>query len=299
MRQLQFIALFSLLLTAGSLDAADTSQPVYWSAGKLDAITENLRRSLNDSKAGSEPLMMSGTHSALLFHREASAPEGEIHQNMGDFCVVRGGDAAVLIGGRVSEGKSPAPGEMRGTIEGGHLQKLAAGDVIYIPPNTPHQWKIADGQHLDVQMIKVRPKPGAAAPAAYLFWSGSQLADKTKKLALTLDEFRSGHEDLITGGFTTVLVHREKSASAPAEVHKHLADFQIVRRGAGIILAGGKVVNGKETSPEEVRGTTIEGGSAHSLAAGDMLYIPVDMPHQFIPAPGQEFDVLVVKVWVD
>ena len=57
------------------------------------------------------------------------------------------------------EGKPTAPGEVRGkSIEGGTRYPIAAGDVLYIPANTVHQFLIAPGQSFTAMVIKITPK---------------------------------------------------------------------------------------------------------------------------------------------
>jgi mannose-6-phosphate isomerase-like protein (cupin superfamily) len=274
---------------------ADQADFKLWSASQLDSITAKLQAKMDETKAGAEQLVNSHTHAALLFHREASAVQAEVHERMGDFGIVRKGEGAVLVGGKIEGGKTVQSGEVRGTIGGGTTQKLAAGDIFYVPPGMPHQWQVQPGKQLDVELIKIQPKAGAPQETKFLYWSAAQLNAKDKKLAMTLDEFKNGHEDLTTGGFTTVLLHRE--GSGPSEVHEHLADFHVVRSGEGFMVLGGKPVGGKITEPGEVRGSSIESGAKQPLKSGDMLYIPANTPHQFVADAGKEFDVIVIKIW--
>jgi mannose-6-phosphate isomerase-like protein (cupin superfamily) len=46
----------------------------------------------------------------------------------------------------------------------------------------------------------------------------------------------------------------------------------------------------------EIRGVSIEGGKNYPIAAGDSIYIPVNVPHQFLVEPGQHFTVTIVKI---
>jgi quercetin dioxygenase-like cupin family protein len=61
-------------------------------------------------------------------------------------------------------------------------------------------------------------------------------------------------------------------------------------------LIGGRMIEGKPTGPGEMRGKSIEGGTKYPVAAGDTLYVPAHIVHQFVMEPGQSFTALVVKI---
>ncbi len=280
-----------------SFAASPPSQFMFWNSAQLDSIENELHLRLDEPGLGAaDSLLTSPRLSAVMAYREGMPPQAEIHQKVGDFAVVRDADAAVLIGGTLVGGKLSAPNEMRGTIEGGTIQKLKTGDIIYIPPGVPHQWQIRPGQKMYLELFKLQPNPGSAEQTKFEYWSAAQLAALDKRLSSKVDATKSSHEDLVTERFNTVIVHREGSAGS--EVHQHLADFDIVRHGEGTMVLGGKIVGGKSTGPGEIRGASLEGGSRQRVAVGDLLYIPANMPHQFLAEPGKNFDVMVLKVWV-
>lgn len=66
----------------------------------------------------------------------------EVHEHETDVVYVLDGTATLITGGKMLNGKTVAPGEIRGTdIEGGETHTLVKGDVVVIPPNTPHWFK--------------------------------------------------------------------------------------------------------------------------------------------------------------
>ena len=87
-----------------------------------------------------------------------------------------------------------------------------------------------------------------------------------------------------------------RNGSGEPELHEKLADLLLVRSGEGTVLVGGKMSGGKSTAPDEVRGASLEGGTKYPIAAGDTLYIPPNIPHQFVIAPGQSFTAMVIKL---
>lgn len=63
----------------------------------------------------------------------------EVHDYDADIVYVLDGEATVVTGGKLLDGKVTGPGEVRGSqLEGGETRKLSKGDVMIIPAGTPH-----------------------------------------------------------------------------------------------------------------------------------------------------------------
>ena len=84
----------------------------------------------------------------------------------------------------------------------------------------------------------------------------------------------------------------------PTQVEVHTLDTDIfyVTSGEATFIAGGKGVNRKESSPNEIRGTSIEGGTTYHLTKGDVMMVPHGIPHWFQSIPSAPFLYLEVKV---
>jgi len=66
----------------------------------------------------------------------------EIHDKTTHIWYVLDGSAIYVTGGTLIGGKATKPGLTQGTdIQGGKTITLSKGDVIVIPPGTPHWWK--------------------------------------------------------------------------------------------------------------------------------------------------------------
>jgi mannose-6-phosphate isomerase-like protein (cupin superfamily) len=63
----------------------------------------------------------------------------------------------MLTNGRPTNPANIGPSRRGVTIEGGSLRHVAAGDIVIIPPNTPHRFKSLDGS---VTYLAVRLNPG-------------------------------------------------------------------------------------------------------------------------------------------
>ena len=52
------------------------------------------------------------------------------------------------------------------------------------------------------------------------------------------------------------------------------------------VVTGGVAVGAKETAPDEVRGTVIEGGETRRIVKGDVITVPAGTPHWFKEVKG-------------
>jgi mannose-6-phosphate isomerase-like protein (cupin superfamily) len=70
--------------------------------------------------------------------------------------VISEGEVTMVYGGTVVDGKTTAPGEIRGaSIRGGTEVKLGAGDMLHIPAKVPHQMLLAAGKQVTYFVAKV------------------------------------------------------------------------------------------------------------------------------------------------
>jgi hypothetical protein len=91
-------------------------------------------------RLASETLGHWGNHLLLKTHREASSGQAELQETQADLIVIQSGQAMILIGGKIVNGKITATNEIRGTsIQGGERRVLKAGDVLHVPVKTSHQ----------------------------------------------------------------------------------------------------------------------------------------------------------------
>ena len=74
--------------------------------------------------------------------RREKAGAAEVHLAETDTIHVLDGEATFVVGGSVVDGKSTAPGEVRGaSIDGGKTLTLKKGDVAVVPAGTPHWFR--------------------------------------------------------------------------------------------------------------------------------------------------------------
>lgn len=78
--------------------------------------------------------------------RRDRAGEVEVHETDTDIFYVLDGTATFVTGGTLVDGRTVAPGEVRGKqLQGGDVRTLVKGDVIVIPKGTPHLFREVPG----------------------------------------------------------------------------------------------------------------------------------------------------------
>ena len=145
----------ALLLAGFALPAGDPPGFYLWKSAELKGFAQTLAPKINAQKLASQPLGSFANYTFTIAHREASG-EAEYHATQADVFFVQSGEATLIVGGEVVDGKTTAPNEIRGTsIKGGTERKLGAGDVVAIPVKTPHLLKIDAGKQFNYFYVKV------------------------------------------------------------------------------------------------------------------------------------------------
>ena len=95
---------------------------------------------------------------------------------------------------------------------------------------------------------------------------------------------------------TNYMVHASRrEGPGMVEVHTEDTDIVHVLGGSATLVTGGEMVGGKPTEPNEIRGTSIQGGETRRIAKGDVVIIPNGVPHWFQQVDGP-LTYYVVKV---
>ena len=96
--------------------------------------------------------------------------------------------------------------------------------------------------------------------------------------------FSKGMPLLETNNFKIHASRRE--APGLAEIHTRDTDIVYVLEGAATLVTGGKALETRTITPDEIRGTAIEGGDVRHIVKGDVVVIPNGMPHWFKEVDG-------------
>lgn len=125
-----------------------------------------------------------------------------------------------------------------------------------------------------------------------MFWS----AQRIKELGATASARVSPTTNMAGAPLIPSANMIYRTGDSGAETHEKFADFIFVHEGEGAILVGGKMIGGQTERPDEIRGTSIEGGARTPVAAGDSIYIPANTPHQFFVEKGKHWLITIVKI---
>ena len=130
--------------------------------------------------------------------------------------------------------------------------------------------------------------PHAAPPEPFKFLSAKDVAALTDKPGPgAKTAYLGDHENYFVEYAT-----RTDMGNVP-EVHTHWTHYIHILAGEGTLTYGGTVSNAKETSPGQIRGDAIMGGTSMAVHEGDYVQIPAGLPHLFNPAPGTKLHYVV------
>jgi mannose-6-phosphate isomerase-like protein (cupin superfamily) len=145
----------ALLLAGFAMPAGDPPGFFLWKSAELKGFSKTLAPKMNEKKVATQTVANYGNYSFMVAHREGSG-EAEYHATQADIFFVQSGEATLIVGGELVDGKTTAPDEMRAaSIKGGTEKKLAAGDVATIPAKVAHQVKLDAGKAFTYFIVKV------------------------------------------------------------------------------------------------------------------------------------------------
>jgi glc operon protein GlcG len=142
------------------------------------------------------------------------------------------------------------------------------------------QLAIAGSKALEGNTISGDPAPAVS------YWEKGKVEDAFSKGAVLFDG-SDGRNYMVHAS------RREKPGQA--EIHTKDADVIYVLQGNATFITGGQAVDGKTIAPDEIRGSSINGGETRKIAKGDVIIVPRGVPHQFLEVTNP-FLYYVVKV---
>ena len=147
--------LLAVVLTTLLAQGAGPAGVHVWKSGDILAKGKALGQKLDAQKVASEVIATEGNRTFMVAHREGSGV-AEWHEKQADVMMIAAGEVTMIYGGTVVNGKTTAPGEIRGpSIKGGTEVKLGAGDVLHIPAKVAHQMILAPGAQVTYFVTKV------------------------------------------------------------------------------------------------------------------------------------------------
>jgi mannose-6-phosphate isomerase-like protein (cupin superfamily) len=197
-------------------------------------------------------------------------PQGAIAHAVGtEIHEILDGTATLVTGGTIVRPASGGTGTA--TIQNGQTVKVSKGDVVLVPPNTPHWYQSIDGM---VTYLEIRFDVGAPAggPATVLTHTEQErvMGEKVKATpAPLLFDSPLGRGD----HFQANVVRRTKAQGGGA--HEAGSEVHLIMDGSGTFVTGGTVVRATGQPG------TIEGGASRQVQKGDVVLVPAGTPHWY------------------
>jgi mannose-6-phosphate isomerase-like protein (cupin superfamily) len=130
--------------------------PDKYSPAELAAMEKKLEEKAAASGLATDTIKKYASDYTMLAFRGKTG-QAELHDKFADFYFVVDGEATLVSGGRIVNGSTIGPGEVRGeSIQDGKETKLKKGDIVHIPANFPHQLVLAKGATFQYFIVKVQ-----------------------------------------------------------------------------------------------------------------------------------------------
>jgi mannose-6-phosphate isomerase-like protein (cupin superfamily) len=130
---------------ASTQAAAPAMKPFSSSADVAALIAKAKSERKEGQPIVSEPILQLAPYNANLEYR-ASVGNAAVHEREAEVFYVIDGNATMVTGGKlVKETRTNATNLTGSGIEGGDSRKVAKGDFIIVPENTPHWFSSIDG----------------------------------------------------------------------------------------------------------------------------------------------------------
>ena len=152
-----------------------------------------------------------------------------------------------------------------------------------------------------VMMLALSPALAAAAdapvapPLGFALWDTAHIKEVGDRLEKELGDKEIVFETLGTHkGHSVYLVLRGRTARP--EYHETESDIQIGLRGKGVFVIGGELINPQKLPRKQQRGDGIKGGARIPLGPGDIIHVPVAVPHVMEIAPNESYMYILIKL---
>jgi mannose-6-phosphate isomerase-like protein (cupin superfamily) len=92
------------------------------------------------------------------------------------------------------------------------------------------------------------------------------------------------------------IILANRKGADKVEYHEHTNHVFIIVEGEATFITGGTLVDPKRLNPDQMTGSSIEGGEVHHLTKGDVLTIPAKTPHWWKEVPSGTIGFYAVNI---
>jgi mannose-6-phosphate isomerase-like protein (cupin superfamily) len=270
-RFIQVIAAVTMLAVAFALTPRAEGPAVVWRMhSEIASVLADKARATPAAELTSAPVT-SGPHHQINVVRRTK-PQGAIAHAIGsEIHSVMDGSGTLVTGGTIVR---PAGAERGGgRIDNGVRRRIAKGDVVLVPPGTPHWYEGIDGT---ITYLEMRFDVGAAKNAPAIFMSEMDLRKVLTERGAVPDAPLMFSSPVTRGDkYQANIVRRTKAQGGGA--HELGTEVHQILDGAGTLVVGGTIVR-----PTSSNGpATIDGGESRRVEPGDVIFIPANTPHWY------------------
>jgi quercetin dioxygenase-like cupin family protein len=283
--KMPILAAALLLLAVFPASAQAANGVIMVSAEQIEQIRQSARAAQGSRPSMGKPIITAMPYELSLEHRTATAPASQ-HPVEAELIIVLDGAGTITTGGALVNAVTANNGNISGgDVAGGTPQHVVKGDMMIVPQNTAHMMVPDAGGPLVLatlhlpRMAEPAPVPGRTPAAPKLVNLAADLpamTQKAKAAVASSPRFFGGDTLLSLPPYRLGLEYR--SPKAIASVHKNDGEFMLVLEGEGVIVAGGTVVNPKDTGAN-IDGDAITGGDDIRMKKGDFIFVPKGVPH--------------------
>jgi mannose-6-phosphate isomerase-like protein (cupin superfamily) len=139
-----------------------TAMKTFCSSAEVQELLAKAKSEHKDGQAiVAERIVQLAPYNAHLEYRASVGPAA-VHEKEAELMYVLEGSGTITTGGTLVNPTHTNPANLTGSaIDGGSPQKIAKGDFIFIPENTPHWINVIDGTIVLVSFHVPRPVPGS------------------------------------------------------------------------------------------------------------------------------------------
>ena len=140
-----------VLLLSGAALAQQPANPApnlktFASSADVAALAAKAKAERKEGQAlVAQPILQLAPYNVSLEYRVAVA-NAAVHEREAELFYVIDGSATIVTGGKLADEKRTNAENLSGSgITGGKAQKIAKGDFVMVPENTPHWFSAIDG----------------------------------------------------------------------------------------------------------------------------------------------------------
>ena len=158
------VMVLTLFVISAALAAQQPATPrLFASAADVSAMMAKAKSERKaDQPNFAQPLLQLAPITANLESRAALPQAASVHEKEAEMFYVVDGAATIVTGGKLKDERRTNAENLTGTgIDGGASRRIAKGDFVLVPENTPHWFANIDGS-LTLMSIHVPHATGAA-----------------------------------------------------------------------------------------------------------------------------------------